>query len=81
MDSIGIQVPLFHQWYQLNFEHFWFFAGEYNTLLNALSVPTFSFYSYLFFLNKNYNYTENLILNMYIVSIQLLLSCAFHRSA
>ena len=77
MDSIGIRFPLFHRWYQLNFENFWGFAGEYNTLLNALSVPTFALYSYLFFLNKNYNYTENLILNMYIVSIQLLLSVPF----
>ena len=77
LDVLALRFPTFHAWYQAAFERFWIFAEEYNTLLNVLSVPTFSLYSYLFFLYKKYNYTENVILNIYIVSIQLLLSVPF----
>ncbi|MDN5199893.1 DUF3667 domain-containing protein [Fulvivirgaceae bacterium BMA10] len=48
------------------------FAEEYATLINALTIPIFAFFSYLFFKSKGYNYTENLVLNMYITVMQMM---------
>lgn len=77
MSILAVYIPVFYKWYDAAFQNFWVFAAEYNTLLNALSVPTFSLYSYIFFVKKKYNYTENVILNIYIVSIQLLAAVPF----
>ena len=65
------------KWYQIHFKEFWEFANEYNTLINILSIPIFSIFSFLLLVKKGYNYAENLILNVYIVCMQLSLLVVF----
>ena len=60
-------------WYLIHFSGFWTFANEYTTLINVLSIPVFSLFSFLIFIKRGYNYAENMILNIYIVCMQLLL--------
>ena len=71
--EIHTQFSGLSNWYQLHFGEFWSFANEYTTLINVISIPVFSLFSYLIFIRKGYNYAENLILNIYIVCMQLLL--------
>lgn len=47
------------------------FAEEYNTVINVITIPVFAFGSYLVFYKHRYNFTEHLILNIYITSEQL----------
>lgn len=80
VQSSGIENLLgmnIQHWYETHFVGFWEFANEYTTLINIISIPIFSLFSYLVFIKKGYNYAENLILNVYIVCMQLLLLVAF----
>lgn len=63
----------------LNFmdKEFWEYATEFVTILNIVTVPVFALFSYLFFSNSGYNYSENLIVNMYITAHQLFLLLIF----
>ncbi|MGB3465701.1 MAG: DUF3667 domain-containing protein [Cyclobacteriaceae bacterium] len=57
----------------LNFieKEFWEYATEFLTVLNIVTVPIFALFSYLFFRSSGYNYSENLILNVYTTAHQL----------
>jgi len=56
---------------------FWEYANEFVTILNIVTVPVFAFFSYFFFKPTGYNYSENLILNMYITAHQLFILLVF----
>ena len=77
-DTIGMlfgnQVA---NWYVENFIGFWEFANEYTTIINIISIPIFSLFSFLIFIRAKYNYIENFVLNVYIVCMQLLLLVIF----
>ncbi len=64
-------------WYWENFELFWPVVNEYTTLVNILSIPIFALFSYLLFVKAAFNYVENIVLNTYIVCMQLLLLIVF----
>lgn len=49
---------------------FFEYGQKYNTLVNLIALPVFSFFTWMFF-SKKYNFAENLVLNTYISSIQL----------
>ncbi|GAA0893352.1 hypothetical protein GCM10009122_30310 [Fulvivirga kasyanovii] len=49
------------------------FAEQYTTVINIIAIPVFALFSWLFFIGSKYNYTENLILNIYITAQQLLM--------
>ncbi|MBL6445218.1 DUF3667 domain-containing protein [Fulvivirga sp. 29W222] len=49
------------------------FAEEYATVINVIAIPVFALFSWLFFFESKYNYTENLILNIYITAQQLIM--------
>jgi hypothetical protein len=51
---------------------FWLYADTYTTLINIVTIPVFALFSWLFRI-KAYNYAENIVLNTYITSQQLLL--------
>jgi hypothetical protein len=51
---------------------FWLYADTYTTLINIVTIPVFALFSWLF-RRKAYNYAENIVLNAYITSQQLLL--------
>lgn len=62
----------------LKIDHgFWVYAAEFNTVVNILAVPVFAFFTWLFFRPKGFNYSENFILNTYIVGQQLFLFLFF----
>ena len=63
------------QWYWKAFEGFWPFANEYTTMINIISIPVFAIFSLLLF--RKYNYVENIIINTYIVSIQMMMLLLF----
>ena len=71
------QVTPLLRWYWNTFEQFWPFVNEYTTLLNILSIPIFSLCSYVLFIKRGFNYIENVVLNTYIVCMQLLLLVLF----
>ncbi len=78
MNSLdGILPAHILNWYNVSFQGFWHLANEYTTLINIIAIPVFSFCSYLVFIRQGYNYAENLILNMYIVCMQLFLLIVF----
>lgn len=56
-----------------NLGDFLAFAQEYATIINVIAIPVFALFSWLFFRGEGYNYTENLILNIYITAQQLLM--------
>ena len=64
-------------WYVENFIGFWEFANEYTTVINIISIPIFSLFTFLIFIRAKYNYIENFVLNVYIVCMQLLLLVVF----
>ncbi|UII29996.1 DUF3667 domain-containing protein [Fulvivirga ulvae] len=49
------------------------FAEEYATVINIIAVPVFALFSWLFFIESRHNYTENLVLNIYITAQQLVM--------
>ncbi|QHT71775.1 DUF3667 domain-containing protein [Rhodocytophaga rosea] len=51
---------------------FWLYADTYTTLINIITIPVFAIFSWLL-RRKAYNYAENIVLNTYITSQQLLL--------
>ena len=63
------------QWYWKSFKGFWPFANEYTTMINIIAIPVFAIFSLLLF--RKYNYVENIIINTYIVSIQMMLLLLF----
>lgn len=58
---------------------FFSYAENFATIINIISIPIFSLFTYLFFEKEepHYYYGENLILNTYITSNQLVLLLAF----
>ncbi|MCY4419365.1 MAG: DUF3667 domain-containing protein [Cytophagales bacterium] len=64
--------PIISAWYFRYFDGFWHFANEFVTLTNIISIPVFSLFSFILFSYTKFNYTENLIMNMYIICMQLL---------
>ncbi len=54
-----------------NLEQFLMFAEEYTTVINVITVPVFAIVTYLVFRWLKYNFTEHLILNIYITAQQL----------
>lgn len=63
----------------LNFmdKEFWDYANEFITILNIVAVPVFAFFSYTFFKRTGFNFSENLIMNMYITAHQLFILLIF----
>ncbi len=53
------------------------YAEEYTTLINIVTIPIFAAFSYFFLSGKNYNYAENLIINIYITAHQLFFLLVF----
>ena len=56
---------------------FWEYANEFITILNIVTVPVFAFFSFLFFRRAGFNYSENLIMNMYLTAHQLFILLLF----
>jgi len=54
-------------------EQFLMFAEEYTTVINVITVPVFAITTYVVFKWLKYNFTEHLILNIYITAQQLAL--------
>jgi hypothetical protein len=52
---------------------FFKYADLYITLVNVIAIPAFALFSFLLFSQSGHNYAENLVLNTYITSQQLLL--------
>jgi len=52
-------------------EEFLMFAEEYTTVINVLTIPVFALSTFVFFKKHKYNFTEHLILNIYITAEQL----------
>lgn len=52
--------------------NFWLYADTYTTVINIFTIPVFAFFSWLF-RRASYNFAENIVLNTYITSQQLLL--------
>ncbi|WP_312923926.1 DUF3667 domain-containing protein [Empedobacter brevis] len=50
-----------------SFEGFYKVYRDYSKFIVFLAIPFFSFFSYLIFRKSNQNYTENLVLNTYLV--------------
>ena len=48
--------------------------NDYFNLMIWLFIPVVSFFSYLFYINSDYNYAENLVLNTYITGMANLFS-------
>jgi hypothetical protein len=53
-------------------EAFFQYADTYATLINIVTIPVFSLFTFLFFRNSGYNFAEHLVLNTYITAQQLL---------
>lgn len=58
-------------WYSTHFIGFWSFANEYSTLINIISIPIFASATYIFFKPLGDNFSEHLVMNMYVVAEQL----------
>jgi len=54
------------------------FFTNYWDILSLLLVPIFSIFSFLLFKRSGYNFTENLILNSYVVGYHSLISTIFY---
>lgn len=67
LDPLSARLPVSH------LGDFLLFAQQYTTLINVVAIPVFAFFSWLIFLQKGFNYTENLILNIYITAQQLVM--------
>ncbi|MBC7920163.1 MAG: DUF3667 domain-containing protein [Ferruginibacter sp.] len=52
---------------------FFQYADAYTTLVNVVSIPVFALFSFLLFRPGAFNYAENLVLNAYVTSQQMLL--------
>ena len=63
----------------LNFmeKEFWEYATEFVTIHNIVAVPVFAYFSFLFFKKAGFNFSENLILNMYVTAHQLFILLLF----
>lgn len=63
----------------LNFmdKGFWDYATEFLTVLNIVTVPVFAYFTFIFFRKSGYNYSENLVMNMYITAHQLFILLVF----
>lgn len=63
----------------LNFieKEFWEYATEFVTIHNIVAVPVFALFSYLFFRKAGFNFSENLIMNMYLTAHQLFILLLF----
>lgn len=55
------------------FREFLQYADAYTTVINIITIPVFALFSWLLFRAHAFNYAENLVLNAYITSQQLLL--------
>lgn len=49
---------------------FFMYAEEFTTLVNIFAIPVFALFTWIFF-KSGYNYAENLVLNTYITTMQL----------
>ncbi|MDX2189795.1 MAG: DUF3667 domain-containing protein [Bacteroidota bacterium] len=54
------------------FTNFFLYAEEYATIVNVVTIPVYTFLSWLFFINTRHNVAENLIMNTFITAQQLL---------
>ncbi len=50
---------------------------DYSKVVAFLHIPIYSFFSYLIFKNSKQNYTENLVLNLYLLSGVLIISLIY----
>lgn len=60
-------------WYNMHFVGFWDFANEYSTLINIIAIPIYTFATWLFFKPIGDNFSEHLVMNIYVVAQQLAL--------
>lgn len=58
-------------------QSFFNYAEENTTVINLISIPAFALSTFLVFRRKGYNYTEHLILNIYITAMQLVMLIVF----
>jgi len=71
VDALTYQFSFIED-HKLFFDGFFKFAEDYATLLNLLAITVFSLFSYLFFKESGYNFTENTIKSTFISAQQLL---------
>jgi len=57
--------------------NFSIYVEEYTTIINIITIPVFTLFSWVFFRYSGKNYAENLILNTYITAHQLALIIVF----
>ncbi|WP_339792985.1 DUF3667 domain-containing protein [uncultured Imperialibacter sp.] len=60
-------------WYKMHFVGFWDFANEYSTLINIIAIPIYTFSTWLFFKPIGDNFSEHLVMNIYVTAQQLAL--------
>jgi hypothetical protein len=60
-----------------DYQNFYKYAAKYFSFFNLTAIPFFSLFSWLVFFKSNYNYIENLILNIYIGAGQFLILILF----
>jgi hypothetical protein len=56
---------------------FFAYAEKYTTIINIITIPVFAFCTHLIFVKSKYNFAENVLLNVYITSQQLVLLVLF----
>lgn len=54
-------------------QSFFNYAEENTTVINLISIPAFALSSYFVFYRQRFNYTEHLVLNIYITAMQLVM--------
>lgn len=73
--KVATETNLFEDWawYSTHFTGFWDFANEYSTLINIIAIPIYTSATWLFFKPIGDNFSEHLVMNMYVVAEQLAL--------
>jgi hypothetical protein len=74
VESVGSFQNLFFlsENYVTYLDHFFIFAEDEATLLNIITIPVFAFFSWSLLSKGKFNFAENLIINTYITSQQLI---------
>ena len=56
---------------------FFKYVEKYTTITNIIAIPVFSIVSYALFIDKNYNFTEVVVMNIYVAAQQMLFLIIF----
>lgn len=72
-----IALPEMLKEYLPGWEEYNYYSAKYFSFFTIVAIPLFALSSWLTFLNKGFNYMENLVLNIYIASGQFLIICFY----